>query len=79
MLHLGKDRDDLSIVSDQVGCPTYAGDIAFALIEIAKQTQQEKVNGALWGLYHYNGDVPVSWYQFAKQIFIIAAQHKGLL
>lgn len=76
MLRLGKERDSLSIVGDQMGCPTYAGDIAFALIEIAKQTQKENVNDALWGLYHYNGDVPVSWYQFAKQIFRIAAQHK---
>jgi len=62
MLRLGKERDSLSIVGDQMGCPTYAGDIAFALIEIAKQTQKENVNDALWGLYHYNGDVPVSWY-----------------
>jgi len=64
MLRLGKERDSLSIVGDQMGCPTYAGDIAFALIEIAKQTQKENVNDALWGLYHYNGDVPVSWYHF---------------
>ncbi|KHT36732.1 dTDP-4-dehydrorhamnose reductase [Pectobacterium carotovorum] len=62
MLRLAKERDELSIVSDQRGCPTYAGDIAQAIIELLKQN-------ADGGIYHYCGDKEVSWDEFAKSIF----------
>ena len=52
MLRLGKDRDALSIVGDQFGGPTYAGDIADALIEIATQIEQGK--SIEYGLYHFS-------------------------
>ena len=66
MLRLGSERDSLAIVSDQVGCPTYAGDLAFALLTILKSIE----NGTCsWGLYHYAGDSAVSWYEFASAIF----------
>ena len=72
MLKLGKAREELGVIGDQFGGPTYAGDIADATIAIAKQyegTQQS-------GVYHYSGYPHVSWYQFAKSIFDYASQAK---
>lgn len=62
MLRLAKDRDYLGVVSDQVGCPTYAGDIADAIIQLISVD-------ALGGIYHYCGDSQVSWAEFAETIF----------
>ncbi|MDG2947540.1 dTDP-4-dehydrorhamnose reductase [Bisgaard Taxon 10/6] len=67
MLRLAKDRDSLGIVGDQFGGPTYAGDIAQALIEIANQILAGKENA--FGVYHFTGKPYVSWYEFAKAIF----------
>ncbi|MER3384654.1 dTDP-4-dehydrorhamnose reductase [Pectobacterium aroidearum] len=71
MLRLAKDRDELGIVSDQRGCPTYAGDIAQAIIDLLKQN-------ADGGIYHYTGSDIVSWAEFAEAIFLIA-KSKGIL
>ena len=67
MLRLAKDRDSLGVVGDQFGGPTYAGDIAKALIEIANQILAGKENA--FGIYHFTGKPYVSWYEFAKVIF----------
>ena len=67
MLRLAKDRDSLGIVGDQFGGPTYAGDIAKTLIEIANQILAGKENA--FGVYHFTGKPYVSWYEFAKAIF----------
>jgi|TARA_B110000879_G_scaffold123138_1_gene162939 dTDP-4-dehydrorhamnose reductase len=66
MLRLGAERDDLSIVGDQIGCPTYAQDIAKSIIAILPQLFLMK---DIQGIYHYCGDEPCSWYDFAKVIF----------
>lgn len=66
MLRLGRERDALSIVADQYGGPTYAGDIADAMIRIAAASQQQ------YGIYHYSGQPYVSWYEFAQHIFAAA-------
>lgn len=65
MLSLGSERDQLSIVSDQIGCPTYAQDIARAIVKILPQLSTKKD----YGLYHYCGEMPCSWYDFTKEIF----------
>jgi dTDP-4-dehydrorhamnose reductase len=65
MLRLGVDRDELSIVGDQVGCPTYAQDIARSIVKIVTKLKSIKYSG----LYHYCGDQPCSWYDFANTIF----------
>ena len=65
MLRFGADRDELSIVGDQIGCPTYAQDIARSVVEIVPQLYLRKYNG----LYHYCGDQPCSWFDFANAIF----------
>jgi dTDP-4-dehydrorhamnose reductase len=82
MLRLAKERDTLGVVADQFGCPTYAGDIAKALISIARQihaAEQDKSGAqAHYGVYHYAGDEAVSWHGFAMAIFAEAHQ-QGVL
>lgn len=76
MLRLAQTRDELSIVGDQFGGPTYAGDIAdalIAMIEYIEQGQQPK-----WGTYHFSGMPYASWYDFAAKIFQLA-ESKGVL
>ena len=67
MLRLAKTRDTLGVVGDQFGGPTYAGDIASALITIAKAICDG--NNDKYGVYHYSGLPHVSWSQFAQGIF----------
>lgn len=74
MLRLGKDRPELGIIGDQFGGPTYAGDIAKALV-----TMMDSFTGAQQsGIYHFSGEPHVSWYQFAKAIFDAAGKHNAL-
>lgn len=63
MLRLGREREELGIVGDQFGCPTYAGDLAQAIITMLTQGQPKP------GIYHYSGDKAVSWFEFAQEIF----------
>ncbi|MEZ9665364.1 dTDP-4-dehydrorhamnose reductase [Vibrio cyclitrophicus] len=70
MLRLGENRDALSIVGDQFGGPTYAGDIANTLIQIAKRINQG--DAVEYGVYHYSGLPHVSWFDFADAIFDVA-------
>ncbi|EHR1008853.1 dTDP-4-dehydrorhamnose reductase [Vibrio parahaemolyticus] len=67
MLRLAATRNELSIVGDQFGGPTYAGDIAKALVEIAKKISNDE--SVEYGVYHYSGLPHVSWYEFADTIF----------
>lgn len=76
MLRLAKTRDILGIVSDQIGGPTYAGDIAVALIQIAEQIVKGK--NVEYGTYHFTGKPYVSWYEFAKAIFAEAVSQNVL-
>lgn len=66
MLRLAQTRDTLGVVGDQYGGPTYAGDIANALINIAQQLQQ---GDDKFGVYNYSGYPHVSWQEFATEIF----------
>ncbi|MCU7365687.1 dTDP-4-dehydrorhamnose reductase [Pantoea stewartii] len=67
MLRLAQTRSELHVVNDQYGCPTYAGDLAQAMITLADMPEKR-------GLYHYCGDVAVSWCEFAQTIFVAAQQ-----
>jgi dTDP-4-dehydrorhamnose reductase len=67
MIRLGRDREQLNIVGDQFGGPTYAGDISSALLKIAQQYEQSK--NLSWGVYHFSGHPYVSWFEFAESIF----------
>ena len=63
MLRLGNDKDRISIVADQIGTPTYAGDLAEVILKIIFE---ENTN---FGLYHFSNEGVASWYDFAKAIF----------
>ncbi|MEM1258818.1 MAG: dTDP-4-dehydrorhamnose reductase [Bacteroidota bacterium] len=63
MIRLGTDRDELSVVYDQVGTPTYARDLADAVLTIIKAHCID------YGVYNYSNDGVASWYDFAKAIF----------
>jgi len=79
MLRLARERDTLGVVADQYGCPTYAGDIAKALITVASQLHGSEVKQeSRYGIYHYAGDEAVSWYEFAMAIYT-AAHKQGVL
>ena len=73
MLRLAQTRDTLGVVRDQFGGPTYAGDIAKALINIAKQLEQGCTK---FGVYNFSGYPHVSWHEFAKEIFTKALSQK---
>jgi len=66
MLRLSTDRDELSIVGDQIGCPTYGQDIAKSIVSILSCLDLKDSSS---GIYHYCGDEPCSWYDFARAIF----------
>lgn len=71
MLKLAKERTSLRVVSDQVSCPTYAGDIAGALLTMCLAPSHK-------GTYHFCSNEAVSWYDFAKAIIQHAALHEKL-
>ena len=68
MIRLAGERDNLSIVHDQTGSPTYAGDLAQAIIALLQQPVAPR------GIYHYGGNKSVTWYEFAQAIFQAAQQ-----
>ncbi|KOP73428.1 dTDP-4-dehydrorhamnose reductase [Priestia megaterium] len=61
MLKLGEERKELSVVSDQIGCPTYTLDLANAILEL--------INSEKYGIYHISNSGSCSWYELAKEIF----------
>ena len=71
MLRLGKQRDELSVVSDQIGSPTYATDLANAILDIV-QNKTFKEAGQKTQVFHYSNEGEISWHEFAKEIFKIA-------
>lgn len=76
MLNLGRKTDEISVVSDQIGCPTRSRSVARVLIELAMRYCRD---GDLeWGIYHYSGAEPCSWAEFAVEIFS-EAERAGLI
>ena len=69
MLRLGSERDQLTVVDDQLGSPTLATDLAKTLVGICQQTAQN-LTQALYGIYHYSNEGSCSWCGFAQQILI---------
>ena len=63
MLSLSETREEISVVSDQIGAPTYAGDLAEVLIKIVISSSTN------YGIYHYSNLGAISWYDFAVEIF----------
>jgi dTDP-4-dehydrorhamnose reductase len=71
MLRLSNERSELSIVFDQVGTPTYAGDLADALVSIISFSERE---GFRPGTYNYSNEGVCSWYDFASEIMQLAGR-----
>jgi dTDP-4-dehydrorhamnose reductase len=71
MLMLSDSRDELSVVGDQIGAPTYAGSIAEATKQLVDIVfEQGGLRGEQQGLYHFTCQGQTSWAEFAKSIFI---------
>jgi len=68
MLKLGQEREMLKVVYDQVGTPTYAGDLAKAILHMMKFYKDEP-GKFLPGIYHFSNEGVASWYDFAESIF----------
>ena len=64
MINLGKEKSEINVISDQIGCPTYGQDIAKVILEII---DQYNMKNASWYIYNYTGKDKVSWYEFAKE------------
>lgn len=65
MVRLGNERDELSVVYDQIGTPTYARDLAKVIFTILNSGSHA------YGVYHYSNEGVTSWYDFANEIFKI--------
>ncbi len=66
MLHLAEERDELGVICDQIGTPTYANDLAWVILNGINDT---KFNSEGCEIYHYSNEGVCSWYDFAKAIF----------
>ena len=71
MLRLGKERNELNVVSDQIGSPTYATDLAGAILEIIKNKEFSEIDQTTQ-IYHYSNEGEINWYEFAEEIFKIS-------
>ena len=67
MMKLGKDRDTLSVVNDQLGNPTHANDLAYHILKLI-QTEE-------YGVYHCTGKGECSWFDFASEIMKLSGRN----
>lgn len=65
MIRLGHSKDELGVIFDQIGTPTYASDLASAIMTAVEQ-------GVVAGIYHYSDEGVASWYDFTKAIHRLA-------
>ena len=65
MIRLGQEKPELGVIFDQIGTPTYAGDLAAAIMAAIN-------NGIVPGIYHFSNEGVISWYDFTKAIHRIA-------
>jgi dTDP-4-dehydrorhamnose reductase len=66
MLKFGSERDELNVIADQVGTPTYAIDLATVILHIIESRSSD------YGVYHYSNEGVTSWYDFAMGVFDIS-------
>ncbi len=67
MLRLGKEKEELGVIFDQIGTPTYAKHLALTILNIIPQIENSKVE-----IYNYSNEGVLSWYDFAKEIMKMA-------
>jgi len=73
MLQLSKERDQIGVVFDQVGSPTYATDLAIALLNMIQSKKLEEDLTSV-SIYHYSNEGVCSWYDLAKAVFELTNQ-----
>ena len=73
MLKLGCERDELKVIADQIGTPTYGVDLAAVILKIIASGK------TTYGIYHYSNEGVASWYDFAKAVFDLSATKVNLL
>ncbi len=71
ILALARQRTTLRVVADQINCPTYAGDIAHAILNMCQSPSHK-------GIFHFCSDESISWYEFAKTILTEAKLYETL-
>ena len=67
MLRLGKEKEQINVIYDQIGAPTYAKDLAKTILDILPKISNDKVK-----IYNYSNEGVLSWYDFAKEIMKMA-------
>ena len=70
ILKICSDKNQISVVDDQIGSPTYAGDLARTILKMIPQIKNDKVE-----IYHYSNLGQCSWYEFAKEIVRLNGQN----
>ena len=76
VLRLGAERDELRFIFDQVGTPTYAGDLAEAMLAIVAEAEQGHFAA---GIYHFTNEGVCSWYDFTVKILQLAHLSKRVI
>lgn len=76
VLRLGKERDELRFIFDQVGTPTYAGDLANAMLTVLRSDAEGRF---VPGVYHFSDEGVCSWYDFTVKILRIAGLDKRVV
>jgi dTDP-4-dehydrorhamnose reductase len=71
ILRLAQEKNELRVVNDQIGSPTWAADLAAATLKIIDR-YKSRLNQTQYGLYHYSNEGSCSWYGFAKEISRLA-------
>ncbi len=77
MLRLGKEKESLNVVFDQVGTPTYAADLAGAILSVVRLSEKNPKK-LVPGIYHYSNEGVASWFDFAKAVFEISGVNCGV-
>ena len=70
-MRLGKERDEISVVADQVGSPTYVADLNMVINKL--------IHTSLYGTYHVSNRGSCSWFEFAQKIFSYANMKVNVL
>ncbi len=71
MIRLGSERNELNVIFDQIGTPTYAFDLGKAILDIVEQSTQNNIKFSQ-GIYHFSNHGVCSWYDFAIEIMKLA-------
>ena len=70
MIRLGKEKESINVVNDQIGTPTYAADLAKAIMQIIEESEKSKTFQS--GIYHYSNEGVCTWYEFCLKIHELA-------